>query len=189
MPDYMLVSRRAGDPELNMAIEHQLLKHKKRISRQWFDLLTGTYPAETVRLLRKETNQFANPVGHTFRGAIDEILDEFLGQNNAEAMAPLLDKVVRIRAVQSFSPSSCLSFVFGLKSIAVEALEEELAGGEVSREELGDFGRKVDALALLAFDVYMCCRENLFEVKITEIKNNTRRLLQRAQIIIGESGE
>ena len=41
-------------------------------------------------------------------------------------------------------------------------------------------------LVLLAFDVYVRCRENLFEIKIAEIKNNTRRLLERAQIIIGE---
>jgi hypothetical protein len=166
-----------------MAIEQRLLQNKKKLVRQWFDMLAGTYPLETVRLLKKETSQFANPVGHTFLVAIEEILEEFLGQNNAEAMWPLLDKVIRIRAIQDFSPSSSLAFIFGLKTIALELLEEDLASGVVGREELSDFDRKVDALALSAFDVYMRCRENLFEVRMTEVKNRTHRLLKRAQII------
>ena len=166
-----------------MAIEQRLLQNKKKLVRQWFDMLAGTYPLETVRLLKKETSQFANPVGHTFLVAIEEILEEFLGQNNAEAMWPLLDKVIRIRAIQDFSPSSSLAFIFGLKTIARELLEQDLASGAVSREELSDFDRKVDGLALCAFDVYMRCRENLFEVRMTEVKNRTHRLLKRAEII------
>jgi hypothetical protein len=165
-----------------MAIEQRLLQNKKRLVRQLFDMLAGTYPLQTVRLLKKETNQFANPVGHTFLVAIDEIVDEFLGRNSVEAMGPLLDKLIRIRAIQDFSPSSSLAFIFGLKTIALEVLEEDLAAGAVSREELSDFERKVDALALSAFDVYMRCRENLFEVRINEIKNRTNRLLKRAEI-------
>ncbi|MGO9017955.1 MAG: RsbRD N-terminal domain-containing protein [Syntrophobacteraceae bacterium] len=174
-----------------MAIEQRLLQKKKRIGRQWFDMLAGTYPLETVRLLKKETNQFANPVGHSFLVAIDEILDEFLGQNSAEAMGPLLDKVIRIRAIQDFSPSSSLAFIFSLKTIALKVLEEDLAAGVVDREELSDFDRKVDALALSAFDVYMRCRENLFEVRMTEVKNRTHRLLKLAEIISepGAGGE
>jgi hypothetical protein len=165
-----------------MGIEQRLVQNKKRLLRQWFDMLAGTYPLETVRLLKKETNQFANPVGQTFLVAIGEIIDEFFAQNSAEAMAPLLDKVIRIRAIQDFSPSSSLSFIFGLKTIARVVLEEDLAAGVVSREELSDFDRKVDGLALCAFDVYMRCRENLFEVRMTEVKNRTHRLLKRAEI-------
>jgi hypothetical protein len=171
-----------------MAIEQRLVQNKKSLVRQWFDMLAGTYPLETVRLLKKETSQFANPVGQTFLVAIGEILDEFLGQNSAEAMALLLDKVIRIRAIQDFSPSSSLAFIFGLKTIAREVLEEDLTAGVVSREELSDFDLKVDGLALCAFDVYMRCRENLFEVRMTEVKNRTHRLLKRAEII-AEPGE
>ena len=169
-----------------MGIEHHLRKRREEISRKWFDLLSCTYPEETVRLFKKESNQFANPVGHTFEAAIDEIVEEFLGENRAEALTPLLDKVIRVRAVQSFSPSAALAFVFGLKTIAEEVLEEELAEGEVGIGDLREFERKVEGLGLLAFDVYMRCREDLFTIKIEEIKNNTRRLLERARIIVGE---
>ena len=171
---------------MKMAIELQLLKHKEQISRKWFDLLTATYPQESVRLLKKESDQFANPVGRTFVAAIDEILAEFLGENRAEALTPLLDRIIRVRAVQSFSPSEALKFVFGLKTIAEEALEEQLAQGNVKMGDLREFERKVEGLGLLAFDVYVRCREDLFDIKISEIKSNTRRLFERAQLIVGE---
>ncbi len=166
-----------------MRIEDRLLEKKKEFRQKWFDLLTSSYPLETVRMLKKETNQFANPVGHTFSAAMGEVLDEFLGENSAEAIGPLLDKIIRIRAIQSFSPSSSLAFIFGLKTLARQLLQAELASGEVSREEISDFEERVDGLALFAFDVYMGCRENLFEVRMTEVKNRTQRLLKRAQII------
>ncbi|MGC9196743.1 MAG: RsbRD N-terminal domain-containing protein [Syntrophobacteraceae bacterium] len=169
-----------------MAIEQQLDKHKDTITKKWFDLLAATYPQETVRLFNTQSDPFANPVGHTFRTAIGEIVDEFFGQNRPETLAPLLDKVIRVRAVQSFSPSAALSFVFGLKAIVEEALEEELAEGETGSQDLREFERKVEGLGLLAFDVYSRCRENLYEIKIEEIKSNTRRLLERAQLIVGD---
>lgn len=169
-----------------MALERYLLQNKKKLAGQWFDLLAGTYPHETVRLLKKETNRFANPVGRTFQTAIDEILDEFFDQNRVEAMGPLLDKVIRIRAIQDFSPSSSVAFIFDLKAVARGVLEKETAAGTVSREEWSDFDRKVDGLALLAFDVYARCRENLFEARMTEYKNRTNRLLKRAEIISGD---
>ena len=166
-----------GNP---MDIEARLLRIKKTLLGKWFELLAGTYPLDTARMLQKETGQFANPVGHTFKVALGEILDEFLGENSAEAMAPLLDKVVRIRAVQDFSPSSSLAFIFGLKTLVREFLKDELASGDVGDDELSGFDEKVDGLALFAFDVYMRCRENLFEARIVEIKNRTQRLLQLA---------
>ncbi len=169
-----------------MAIEHHLKKHREEISQKWFDLLACTYPQQTVRLFKKESDPFANPVGQTFKAAIGEILDEFLGENRAEALAPLLDKVIRVRAVQSFSPSEALGFIFGLKKLVEEILEEELAEGEMEMGDLREFEGKVEAMGLLAFDVYTRCRESLFEIKITEMKSNTRRLLERAQLIIGE---
>ena len=166
-----------------MNIEQQLLTKRKIFFSKWFDLLVNSYPAETVRLLKKESNQFANPVGHTFSAALGEILDEFLGENSAEKMSPLLDRIIRIRAVQDFSPSSSLAFIFGLKTLAREILQVELAQGRISQDEILEFDAKVDGLSLFAFDVYARCREQLFDVRIRELKDRTQRLLHRAQII------
>lgn len=151
--------------------------------QSWFDILLGTYPPETVRLLKKETNQFANPVGHTFFHALGEILDEFLRENDLEKMSALLDRIIRIRAVQEFPPSNALAFVFLLKRIAREQLATEIGEARVSPAELADFDERVDGLVLAAMDVYSKCRDTLYEVRIREIKDGTQRLLQRAQLI------
>lgn len=166
-----------------MSIESVLLHKKKLLLETWLELLLSSYPPETVRILKKETNQFANPVGYTFSTALGEVCTEFLQENSPQTMAPLLDRILRIRAIQDFSPSQSLAFIFSLKRIAREMLQAELAQGQVSHDELSGFESKVDELALLAFDVYMRCRENLFEVRVNEIKNRTNRLLHRAQMI------
>ncbi|MHC1724704.1 MAG: RsbRD N-terminal domain-containing protein [Syntrophobacteraceae bacterium] len=166
-----------------MSIEDHLLPRKKEFVQKWFDILASTYPLETVRMLKKESNQFANPVGHTFSVTIAEIFDEFFGQNDMETLGPLLDKIIRIRAIQEFSPSSSLAFIFALKTVGRELLKTELATGQVSPNELLDFEERVDGLALFAFDVYMRCRQDLFDVRMAEVKNRTFRLLQRAQLV------
>jgi hypothetical protein len=163
-----------------MEIEERLLRSKKTLLEKWFDLLAGTYPVETSRMLQKESGQFANPVGYTFKAALGEILEEFLCENRVEAMGPLLDKVLRIRAVQDFAPSGSLAFIFGLKTLARQVLESESASGDTGAGELSDFDDRVDGLALFAFDVYTRCRQNLFEARMNEVKNRTQRLLKLA---------
>lgn len=165
-----------------MSLDELLVQRRKIVLQTWLDLLLSTYPPETVRLLKKETDQFANPVGHTFSVALGEILDEFLHENSPEKLAPLLDRVIRIRAVQEFSPSQALAFIFSLKKIAAE-VQTEAGEAPQARDDMSAFDAKVDELGLLAFDVYSRCRENLFEVRMKEVKDRTYRLLQRAEII------
>jgi len=41
----------------------------------------------------------------------------------------------------------------------------------------------VDRLMMESFDVFVKCREDLYEVRLQEVKNRTFRLLQRAGIL------
>ncbi|MEM5786551.1 MAG: RsbRD N-terminal domain-containing protein [Syntrophobacteraceae bacterium] len=166
-----------------MNLDSLLLERKKPLLQNWFDALLGSYAPETARLLKKETNQFANPVGHTYRVALTGVLDEFLGENRLETLSPLLDRILRIRAVQEFSPSSALAFILVLKKLARDLVQAEVAQGSVGPAELFDFDERVDGLALAAMDVYSKCRNTLYEVRIREIKDRTQRLLHRAEII------
>ena len=166
-----------------MRLENFLLKQKKTLLVQWVDVILGSYPGETARMLRKETNQFANPVGHAIQTGMDGLLDEFLQKADPANMALYLDKILRIRAVQDFSPSQSVAFIFSLKGIAREAAKDELRENRLSPDDVHGFEARVDELALLAFNVYMQCREKLFEVRIEEIKSKSHRLLQRARII------
>ena len=42
---------------------------------------------------------------------------------------------------------------------------------------------RIDDLALLAFDIYMKCREKLYDIRANEAKNQVSRLLQRAGML------
>ena len=42
---------------------------------------------------------------------------------------------------------------------------------------------RIDEMALHAFDVFMKCREKIFEIRANEAKNQVSRLLQRAGIV------
>ena len=69
-----------------------------------------------------------------------------------------------------------------MKKIAAE-VQTEAGEAPQARDDMSAFDAKVDELGLLAFDVYSRCRENLFEVRMKEVKDRTYRLLQRAEII------
>ena len=163
---------------------HNLLnQHRSSVINKWFSCIVETYAPETARLLKKESNQFANPVGHTVLHGIQAIYDDFLGVRDPEKLASHLDRIVRIRAVQDFSPAQAISFVFFLKRIVRDELQSDIHENRISASELAVFDAKVDELALLAFNVYMQCRERLFEVRLNEFKNRTHRLLQRANLL------
>lgn len=166
-----------------MSLYSLLAQHRDTIVKKWFHGILDTYAPEAAMLLKKESNQFANPMGHTFLHGIQAIYDEFLHSLEPEKLVPHLDRIIRIRAVQDFSPAQAISFVFLLKPIVREELNQDLHENRIPSSELTAFNARVDDLALLAFNIYAQCRERLFEVRLSEYKNQTNRLLQRANLL------
>lgn len=162
---------------------HDLLTRKRsQILNRWLDLVLDNYPADTKRFLKKRKDQFANPVGSTISKEIENLYRELLQGLDPERVSPILDRIIRIRAVQDCSPSRATAFIFLLKKVIREELETELQKSEHS-DELSMFESSIDELALLAFDIYMTCREKLYEIRANEMKNQVYRLLQRADLI------
>lgn len=166
-----------------MNVDTTLDQRKKHIIQKWFKSVVDTYPPETSRLLTKETNQFANPVGHTIYHALQAVFDEFRQGMDAEKISHHLDRIIRIRAIQDFTPAQALGFVFRLKGIVREEMEEELRESRIAPGDLEAFDARVDEMALLAFNIYSECRNRLHEVRINELKNRTTRLLQKADLL------
>ncbi|KAF0122861.1 MAG: hypothetical protein FD151_574 [bacterium] len=164
-----------------------LRQKKATILKRWFDMILETYPTDTSRFLKQEKNQFANPVGNTILQDIGYIYEELLHGRDPEKLSDFLDRIIKIRAIQDFSPAQAVVFVFYLKS----AMREEL-GGEIRKdqlfEELLEFEHRIDKLALLAFNTYMKCREKVYEIRVAEVKNRVFSLLKRVNLI-GEISE
>ncbi len=167
-----------------MELEKVLTRNRKSITQRWIAMVMETYPPETARTLKKETNRFANPVGQAIREGLEGLFGELISGLNPERITPFLDKVIRVRAIQDFSPGDALSFVFSLKDLVRQQVAQERGGqASVPAAELAEFEARIDRLALLAFDNYTQCREKLYEIRINEIKNRSRRLLQRANLL------
>ena len=147
-----------------------LLQAKRApILERWRTLILETYPKDTSQFLRSQKDRFLNPVGHTIKEETETLFDEFLGGMNKEKINGSLDRIIRIRSVQDFAPSQVVTFVFLLKGAIREVLQKEIRENRLF-EELSDFDGKVDELALVAVDIYMKCRETIYQLRIKEIK-------------------
>jgi hypothetical protein len=166
-----------------MNFKDLLIEKKSSIVKKWFDLIIEIYPSDPSNYFKKQTDRFLNPVGHTISEGIDGLFDELLnGVDSSEKFFPFLNDILRIKAVQDFSPSKAISFIFLLKQAVREELKSEIKKQQIS-DDLTLFESRIDSIALLSFDIYMKCREKIYEIKADETKRMTFRLLQRANLI------
>lgn len=167
-----------------------LLKEKQNIILQrWHNAVVETYPADTSDFLKKRQNRFANPVGFTITEVTEGLFEELLSESGTAAKtAELIDRIVRIRAVQEFSPSQAISFFFSLKHI-IRSIVNESDPDKPMLYELAAFESKVDDIVLAAFDIFMSCREKIYEIRANEARNLTFRLLQRANLLCEKDSE
>jgi len=166
-----------------MKLNDLLGQKRSTILAKWFRLVSDAYPAETSQFLKREKDRFANPVGHAISSALEALYDELVRGMDREKVSVALDGIIRIKAVQDFQPSQAVSFLFQLKSLVRNEIQTELRENQISSEELLAFDSNIDALALLSFDIFVKCREKIYELKANRIKNSTFRLLERANLI------
>jgi hypothetical protein len=176
-----------------MKLTDVLSEKKAAIGERWFESILETYPPDTQRFLKTHKEKFTNPVGSTVREAVEGILKELIarlggqGSDFQEGRVPsYLDNIIRIRAVQGFTASRAVSFVLALKGVVRRELSRQEAA-EVSGQ-LADLDAMVDELMLMAFDVYMNCREKIYEIRANELSRRTFRLLQKGGAIRGAEG-
>ena len=167
-----------------MSLENVLQQKKSVILERWFDSILETYPSDTKHFLRTKKDRFENPVAHRISSGIEGIFDQILTDEKAEKASPFLDKIIRVRAVQDYSPSQALAFIFDLKKLVREAVAEDSRAGHLS-EELWRFEQQIDEMGLLALDIYMKCREELYELRVNEVKRSVSRLIERANTLCG----
>ncbi len=167
-----------------MNFKEHLSEKKADILKQWFDAVVATYANETAALLKKQKAQFTNPVGYTLTEGLEQLYDALLKGMLPDTVSRFLDSIVRLRAIQDFAPSEAVAFIFQLKKIVRRALGTEILQQQGMTAELEAFDSAVDDLALYAFDLYMKCREKIYDLKANEARNMTFRLLQQAHLIV-----
>lgn len=130
------------------------------VAERWLARVLESSPVTSRASLAASDDPFRNPAGHVFRESLRALAAEVLGEMNPSAVAEALDAVVRLRAVQNLSPSQALRFILDLRNATADMPGIDLR----LRQE------RIDELALLAFDQYMCCREQIFELRMKELR-------------------
>jgi hypothetical protein len=150
-----------------------LTEKKKIIVQRWTDLVLDSYGSP--EFLKKQKNQFANPIGSTISTGL-QVIYAILAEGNELGLAckPLED-IVKIRAVQDFTPSQSISFVYLLKTIVRQELAKDKKSS-VGQESLAELDNRIDQVALMAFDFYMDCRERLHQIRVNEVLSGRHAL-------------
>ena len=145
-----------------MDFESLLAPKKKAIVQKWIDAVLDSYASPAF--FKKQKDRFANPIGGTIFAGLQELYDVLLEKRELEEAAASLESIVKMRAVQDFAPSRAVSFVYLLKDIV-----RQEAAGEANSESLAVLEARLDRVALMAFDLYMECRERLHRIRVDEV--------------------
>ncbi len=165
-----------------MTLQEVLQKHRKAILGSWFELVVATYPEQTGKFLRSQKDPFANPVGSTLKRELEAIFDSLLERRGPdEKVREFLDRIIRIRAIQDFPPSAALAFVPQLKGVIRQEAGRDIAEHHLG-QEVYELDFDLDRLTLLAFDIYMACREQVYQIRANEMRNLFAQVLKKSDL-------
>ncbi len=158
-------------------MEQLLFSRKRAILEEWRRAVLATYPAETVSFLTAEKDPFCNPIGHVLTQTGELLLEIALSGVERGRAEDGLGDIVRIRAVQDFSPSQALSFVDAMR----KAIRHEILPMVVEKTGLGhllSIESRLDEALLIALDLYVACKKQIDDIRIKEAKAEKERLLR-----------
>jgi len=167
---------------LDMKFNEFLEEKKSTISTKWLDTIMASYPNDNSGFLMNQKDRFANPVGYTFTKGIDGILEVLVKGEGFTENLTFLEDIIKVRAIQDFTTAKAMAFIFQLKTIVREELGKEIRQNQIYGELL-EFESKIDDLALTAFDIYVKCREQIYELRTDELKRMTFTLLKKANLM------
>ena len=79
-------------------------EQRAALLKAWLDRVASGYSKETTRFLLGTGDPFANPVGAELRNTLATIIEALAEDRPLEDLDPVLDRFIRIRAVQEFPP-------------------------------------------------------------------------------------
>lgn len=174
-------SQTLGSIRAGTALYSLLLPKKEALAARWIDIVHGTYPFETIGFLRTRKDRFANPVGYRTEEAAKAIMEVlFSDQPDEDALQSAVDEIIRVRAVQDFSPETAVGVIFALKDLVRQEINESGRMEEVIPALLL-LESRIDAVVLMAFGAYARFRETLHRMKVDEFKRLNSQIFRLAE--------
>ena len=150
-----------------MELRSLLKKKKAVILKKWLAAIFDTYPAGTANFIKDEGDMFANPVGYTISNGAGQLLGGLIRGDDPLALQGCLEKIIKIRAVQDFTPSQAVAFITDLKTvIRDEAMDGVTKYGLM--DELKELEIKLDCLAGYGAEQYASIKKQILELAAKE---------------------
>jgi hypothetical protein len=156
-----------------MDLSEALNNHRGKIVNRWVEYTLSSYKSSEFFL--KESNAFANPTGGIVRLSLNKLFGFLAEKADSVKFQEPLGEIMRLRSVQEFTAGQAVAPINAVKHIVREVLAEDKQNCDLANN-LYDFDFAVDLAMLSAFDIYMQCRERLYEVRIKEIKSGAHVL-------------
>lgn len=150
-----------------MKLERLLLQKKEAILQGWLREIFGSYMPGTDKFLQNGRDRFANPVGYTISANAGQLLDALIRGDDPGTFHGCLEKIIRIRAVQDFTPSQAVAFMTDLKTV----IRDEVVDGATKYElldELNELETKIDYLGATAAELYINIKKQIREIACKE---------------------
>jgi len=161
-----------------MQLQEFLAEEKGEVLPRWISAVLESYPTDAARIFKREQDRFANPIGYNTEDALTRLYDLLFASappDPAQVRAAL-EEFVKIRAVQEFAPSAAVDLIFVLKKVVRAACVAKEAPA-VSVTEWQELDERLDRVAGMAFDLYMVCRERLYQTRVQEIKSRNHHVV------------
>ena len=172
------------------ALEQRLLGRKEEILEDWRRAVLATYPAETASFAMAEKDPFCDPIGHALIRTGHALWEMAMTGMERQRAEENLRDIVRIRAVQDFSPSQALSFVDAMRK-AIRRKIPAVAVEKTGLNHLLCIESRLDEAMFVAVDLYVACKKQIDDIRIREAKAANERLLRliKAMDRRGEPGD
>jgi len=160
-----------------MELTEALSIKKKDILSLWIERTLDSYTAPGF--FKSSKDPFANPVGVNIAGGLTALFELLLTNAEPSAYRVPLDQVVRIRAVQEFTPSQAMAPFLELKWVIKQVFSNHKDTQPLMRM-LDTLDCEIDRMTLSAFDIFSECREQLYRNRIRELKSGSAILTDAA---------
>ena len=160
-----------------MELNEALHNNRYKIVDKWVEYTLSTYASSSF--FKKEKDPFSNPIGGTIRTALKKLFPLLTKEPDSAKFQEPLSLLMHLRSVQEFTPSQAVAPLNAVKHITREVLEADKETKSLVND-LYDFDFAVDLAVLAAFDLYMDCREKIYQVRMNEIKSGSNILTDSA---------
>jgi len=164
-----------------MGLTDLLEKKKSSIVKKWFEFVADTYAPDAALFFKNQGDLFLNPVGGTTQNILEKLFETLLQKADTDSTAVTMEPLIKIRAVQNFSPSQAVGFLFVLKTLIRKEIKKEIK--KIDPEELVSIDTRIDSLVLIGFDVFVQCREKIYDLKTNTERSKIYTAFARAGLI------